>query len=151
MKNKAKGSLADSRVAQLTDILAHKERVILGTHLEQPELWDGTLTPDQFTLAYHRKILTVIRDLNNAGHPADFESVCVELGESVDVAYLTQLRTGVMPEYYAKNIRAWESARRDRDYYKLIECMADYDSPEERRDGLERLKIVMNRNGQMPD
>ncbi len=105
-KQKANGS-PDSRV----DCLIQKERAILGELLEQPALWDGSLNPADFRLSEHRKILTVIQDLNSAGHPADFQSVCVELGESGDVGYLAELRTGAVPGYYAANIRAWKAIR----------------------------------------
>lgn len=137
------------RIEELTERIDQREQRIIGSLLEDPKLWDDQLSPEQFTLAAHRKIVAAIAECHSKGYSANLDSVCTHLGE--DAGYAISLVAGCMPENYVQYLRNWREAIAERDWQRQLERLPELTTSEERRAALECMTTAINGNGQAPD
>jgi hypothetical protein len=106
------------------------ERSILGAVLESPAVWAkvvAALQERDFSLESHKLIFAVMKDLARKGEPLDLISVveqldrCGDLERIGDVAYVSGLVDGSVPESVQHHIMCVREAARDRQFLRLHE------------------------------
>ena len=126
------------------------ERSVLGSLMEVPWLWKDAscLAASHFVLTDHQKIFRAIAFLNQKGYAADTASVLTQLGDEVEVGYVTSLIEGVVPTNFKSYVRQLRESARDRQFLQLLPQLADASTPEDRLALLDRMREGLQREGE---